>query len=82
MAVRNLQRISEHEEEPTAVIPTPTDDLSGSSGSSGTSQIHVVDSLTENSPTRDFNAPSKRVLVSTADISPVPGPSKCTNELT
>jgi hypothetical protein len=31
--------------------------------------------MTENSPTRDFNSSSKRVLVSIADISPIPGPS-------
>jgi hypothetical protein len=31
--------------------------------------------MTENSPTQDFNSSSKRVLVSTADISPIPGPS-------
>jgi hypothetical protein len=47
MAASNLQRISEHEEELTAVIPIPTDGLSGSSGSYGTSQIQVMDSMTE-----------------------------------
>jgi hypothetical protein len=52
MAASNLQRISEHEEELTAVIPIPTNDLSGSSGSSGTSQIQVMHSMTEFSNTR------------------------------
>jgi hypothetical protein len=75
MVASNLQRISEHEEEPTAVIPIPTDDLFGSSSISGTSQIQDMDSMTENSPTRDFNSSSKRVLVPTADIFPIPGPT-------
>jgi hypothetical protein len=75
MAARNLQRISEYEEEPTTVIPITTDDLSGSSGSYGTSQIQYMDSMTENSPIRDFNSSSKRVFVPIADISPKPGPS-------
>jgi hypothetical protein len=44
MSASNLQRMSKDEEELTAVIPIPTDDLSGSSGSSGTSQIQVMDS--------------------------------------
>jgi hypothetical protein len=35
MAASNLQRISEHEEEPAAVVPIPTDGLCGSSGSYG-----------------------------------------------
>jgi hypothetical protein len=34
-----------------------------------------MDSMTENSPTHDFNSFSKRVLVPIADISPIPGPS-------
>jgi hypothetical protein len=34
-----------------------------------------MDPMTENSPTRDFNSSSKCVLVSIAEISPIPGPS-------
>jgi hypothetical protein len=75
MAASNVQRIREHEEEPTAVIPIPTDGLPGSSGPYRTSQIQVMDSMTENSPTRYFNSSSKRVLVSIVDISPILGPS-------
>lgn len=75
MAASNLQGRCEHEEEPITMIPIPTDDLCGSSGPSETSQIQIMDSMTENSPTHDFNSFSKRVLVPIADISPIPGPS-------
>jgi hypothetical protein len=55
MATSNLHSMCAHEEELTFVIPMPTDNLSGSSGSSGTSQIQVKESNTDNFPIKVFN---------------------------